>query len=157
MARPSLSSWFDNPNIFGDEDRAWSSYLCSLTHSPISSSLLGPNILHSTLFSHSLRLLYCSSLAFLDVKTLVTPTNAQFYNLCNVDCRIGHLLCYQSLHNPKPRFLPQRERPSFTPIQPTTGQTTLLFISIFMLVTANRKTQDSAPNDSKHFLTSVYS
>jgi hypothetical protein len=33
--------------IFGEEYRAYSSLLCSLLHSPVTSSLLGPNILLS--------------------------------------------------------------------------------------------------------------
>jgi hypothetical protein len=45
--------------IFGDEYRSLSSSLCSLLHSPVASSLLGPNILLSTLFSNTLSL--CSS------------------------------------------------------------------------------------------------
>ena len=36
--------------IFGEEYRAQSSLLCSLLQSPVTSSLLGPNILLSTLF-----------------------------------------------------------------------------------------------------------
>jgi hypothetical protein len=36
--------------IFGEEYRAWSSSLCSLLHSSVTSSLSGPNILLSTLF-----------------------------------------------------------------------------------------------------------
>jgi hypothetical protein len=39
--------------IFGDEYRSLSSSLCSLLHSPVASSLLGPNILN-TLFSNTL-------------------------------------------------------------------------------------------------------
>jgi hypothetical protein len=42
--------------IFGEEYRAWSSWLCSLLSSPVTSSLLGPNILLSTLFSKTLSL-----------------------------------------------------------------------------------------------------
>jgi hypothetical protein len=45
--------------IFGDEDRSWNSSSCSLLHSPVTSSLLGPNIRLSTLFSNTLNL--CSS------------------------------------------------------------------------------------------------
>jgi hypothetical protein len=43
---------------------SWSSSLCSLLHSPVASSLLGPNILLSTLLSHTLSL--CSSLSVRD-------------------------------------------------------------------------------------------
>src|SRR5215470_7812922 len=50
--------------IFGDEYRTLSSSSCSLLHSPVASSLLGPNILHSTLFSNTLSL--CSSLSVRD-------------------------------------------------------------------------------------------
>jgi hypothetical protein len=41
MTRPPHSSWFDHPNIIW-----WSlsSSLCSLLHSPVTYSLLGPNI-----------------------------------------------------------------------------------------------------------------
>jgi hypothetical protein len=41
---------------FGDEYRSLSSSLCSLLHSPVASSLLGTNILLSTLFSNTLSL-----------------------------------------------------------------------------------------------------
>ena len=46
--------------IFGEECRLLSSLLCSFLHSPVTSSLLGPNILINTLFSNTLSL--CSSL-----------------------------------------------------------------------------------------------
>jgi hypothetical protein len=39
--------------LFGDEYRSLSYSLCSLLHSPVASSLLGPNILLSTLFSNT--------------------------------------------------------------------------------------------------------
>jgi hypothetical protein len=42
--------------IFGDECKSLRSSLCSLLHSPVTSSLLGPNILLSTLFSNTLSL-----------------------------------------------------------------------------------------------------
>ena len=42
--------------ILGGEYRSLSSSLCSFLHSPVSSSLLGPNILLSTLFSKTLSL-----------------------------------------------------------------------------------------------------
>ena len=42
--------------IFGEKYRAQRSFLCSLLHSCITSSLLGPNILLSTLFSKPLSL-----------------------------------------------------------------------------------------------------
>ena len=46
--------------VFGEEYRSVSSSLCSILHSPVTSSLLGPNILLSTLFSNTINL--CSSL-----------------------------------------------------------------------------------------------
>jgi hypothetical protein len=47
-------------NLIILDDKLWSSSLCSLLQSPAPSSLLGPNILPSTLFSDTLNL--CSSL-----------------------------------------------------------------------------------------------
>jgi len=51
---------FITRTIMGEEHRSLSSSLCSFLHSPITSSLLGPNILLNTLFSNTLSL--CSSL-----------------------------------------------------------------------------------------------
>jgi len=42
--------------ILGEQYRSLSSSLCSFLHSPVTSSLLGPNILLSTLFSNTLSL-----------------------------------------------------------------------------------------------------
>jgi len=42
--------------IYGEEYRSYSSSLCSFLHFPVTSSLLGPNILLSTLFSNALNL-----------------------------------------------------------------------------------------------------
>ena len=50
MPRPSHSSRFD------EEYRSLSSSLCSFLHFPVTSSLLGPNILLNTLFSNTLSL-----------------------------------------------------------------------------------------------------
>jgi hypothetical protein len=55
--------------IFGDEYRSLSSSLYSLLYSPVASSLLGPNILLSTLFSNTLSL--CSSLSVRDQRILI--------------------------------------------------------------------------------------
>jgi hypothetical protein len=46
--------------IFGDEYKTQGSSLCNFLHSPVTVSLLGPNILLRTLFSNTLSL--CSSL-----------------------------------------------------------------------------------------------
>jgi len=51
---------FITRTILGEQYRSFSSSLCSFLHSPVTSSLLGPNILLSTLFSKALSL--CSSL-----------------------------------------------------------------------------------------------
>jgi len=47
---------FITRTILGEEYRSWSSLLCSYLHSPVTSSLLGPDILLNTLFSNTLSL-----------------------------------------------------------------------------------------------------
>ena len=56
------------------------------------------------------------------------------------------------LKHPQPTFLPQCERPSFTPVH-RNRQIIVLYILIFIFWIANWKIKDSAPNDSKHCLT----
>ena len=51
---------FITRTILGEQYRSLSSSLCSFFHSPVASSLLGPNFLLNTLFSYTLSL--CSSL-----------------------------------------------------------------------------------------------
>ena len=51
---------FINRTILGEQYRSLSSSLCNFLHSPVTPSLLGPNILLNTLFSNTLSL--CSSL-----------------------------------------------------------------------------------------------
>jgi hypothetical protein len=46
--------------MLGKDYKSWSSSLCSFLHSPVTSSLCGPSILPSTLFSNTLS--SCSSL-----------------------------------------------------------------------------------------------
>ena len=47
---------FITRNILGEEYKSLSSSLCTFLHSPVTSSLLGPNILLNTLFSYTLSL-----------------------------------------------------------------------------------------------------
>jgi len=47
--------------VFGEAYKLRSSSLCSLIHSPTTSSLLGPNILLSNLFSNTLNLCFLLS------------------------------------------------------------------------------------------------
>jgi hypothetical protein len=42
--------------ISGEEYKLWSSSFCSFLHSPVTSSLLGPNILLRTVFANTLSL-----------------------------------------------------------------------------------------------------
>jgi hypothetical protein len=44
--------------ILGEEHKSRSSSLCSYLHPPVTSSLFGPNILLSTLFSNTLRVCF---------------------------------------------------------------------------------------------------
>ena len=48
---------FISRTILGEEYRSFSSSLCNLLHSPVTSSLLGPNILLNTVFSNTLSFL----------------------------------------------------------------------------------------------------
>ena len=48
---------FITRTILGEEYKSFSSSLCSLFHSPVTSSLLGPNILLNTVFSNTLSFL----------------------------------------------------------------------------------------------------
>ena len=48
---------FITRTILGEEYKSFSSSLCSLHHSPVTSSLLGPNILLNTMFSNTLSFL----------------------------------------------------------------------------------------------------
>ena len=61
MPRPFHSSWFDHPNNLVRSTDHTVSPLCSLLHSPCTSSLLGPNIRLSTLLSNALSLLFSVS------------------------------------------------------------------------------------------------
>ena len=54
MPHPSHSSRFDNLKKLGEEYRSQSSSLCCFLHSPVTLSLLGPNILLSILFWNNL-------------------------------------------------------------------------------------------------------
>ena len=48
---------FITRTILGEEYKSFSSSLCNLLHSPVTSSLLGPNILLNTMFSNTLSFL----------------------------------------------------------------------------------------------------
>ena len=48
---------FITRTILGEEYKSFSSWLCNLLHSPVTSSLLGPNILLRTMFSNTLSFL----------------------------------------------------------------------------------------------------
>jgi len=55
-AQPIVLLDFINRKVSGDQHRSLSSSLCSFLHFPVTSSLLGPNILLNTLFSNTLSL-----------------------------------------------------------------------------------------------------
>jgi hypothetical protein len=94
--------------IFGEEQRSLNYSLCSVLHSLVTLSLLGPNILLNTLFSNTLSL----------------------HSSLNVNDQVSH---------------PYK----------TTGIIIVLYIYWCLnFWIAFWKTKDSAPNDSKHFLTS---
>jgi hypothetical protein len=56
MSRPACLPWFGHPsNISGEEQayRFWGSFLCSFREPPVTSSLLGRNVLIITFLRHS--------------------------------------------------------------------------------------------------------
>jgi len=60
MPHPSCSFRFGHPQlILGEEYRSLNFSLCSFLHTPVTSPLLGQNILLSTLFSNTLSLHSC--------------------------------------------------------------------------------------------------
>ena len=63
---------------FGEEYREYSSLLCSLLHSPFTSSLLGPNIL-STLFSNTLNVCDFRYLSYPSEKVDAAPSGCACY------------------------------------------------------------------------------
>ena len=119
--------------------------MCNFLHSPITSSLLCPNILLSTIFSSTFSpcvisgfrreaaencaLLGCytaSSGNFLPKfwNNLSVPTS-EFYSLRNNP--------EESSSHPQPTFLPQCERPSLTPTQ-NERKNIVLYIIIFIFL-----------------------
>ena len=52
-----ISLYFITRTILGEEYKSFSSSLCNLLHSPLTFSLLGPNILLNTMFSNTLSFL----------------------------------------------------------------------------------------------------
>ena len=54
---------FITRTILGDEYKSFSSSLCNLLHSPVTSSLLGPNILLKTMFSNTLSFLFSRNIS----------------------------------------------------------------------------------------------
>jgi len=57
MSSPSHSSRFYHPHNIGEQYKLFTSSLCNLLHSPVTSSLLGPNSLLNTMFSNTLSFL----------------------------------------------------------------------------------------------------
>ena len=70
---PISFSWFYYPNNFGVGYRLLSSSLCSILHSPVTSSVLGPNIFLSTQYSKTFNL--CSSLSVSDQVSYLHKTS----------------------------------------------------------------------------------
>jgi hypothetical protein len=79
-AQPSYPPALDDSNYTWQKHKSRSSSLCSFLHSPVTSSLFGPNILLSTLFSNTLSL--HSSLNFKDQVLHPCRTIGEIIVLC---------------------------------------------------------------------------
>jgi hypothetical protein len=73
-----------------------------------------------------------------------------------IPLRLKYFSQHPILKHPQHIFLPQCERPSFTPIQ-INRQSYISVTLIFIFWVTNCKTKESAPNYSKHCLTSIWS
>jgi hypothetical protein len=93
---PTHSNLFDfiTRTILGEENRSLSSSLCSFLYSPVTSSLLDPNILLNTLFSNTLNLR--SSLNVSDQVSHPYKTTGKIIALC-----ILFFICLKSKLNDK--------------------------------------------------------
>jgi len=72
-----------------------------------------------------------------------------------IPIRPNYSLQHPILKSAKPTFLPQRERPSFTPIHH--NREFIVFILIFKFLDSKLEDKNSAPNDSNHSLASICS
>jgi hypothetical protein len=65
----------------GEEYKSFISSLCSLLHSPVTSSLLGPNILLNTLFSNTLSYLSSRNVSdiIIIIIIIIIPLNVYCY------------------------------------------------------------------------------
>jgi len=153
---PFPSSRFDQPNNIGwgvqiiKQYRSLSSSLCSFLHSPVTSSLLGPNILLNTLFSSTP---YSPQHPIL-LNTLFpsTPYSPQHPIPLNT-------LFSSTPHSPTPSAYvpPSMWATKFhTHIKQQAKLQFCISYSLHFWI-ANWRTEDSAPNDSKCCLTSICS
>ena len=87
---------FITRTILGEEYRSLSSSLCNLLHSPVTSSLLGPNIFLSTLFSNTLS--RRSSLSVSDQVSHPCKTTGKIITCVNLNI-IYHMIWYMIWYN----------------------------------------------------------
>ena len=97
--------------IFVVEYRAWSSFVCSLLHSLVISSLLNPNTLHSTPFSKSLSLHSSLSVSDHVSHPYITPWHTGKHEVSkSVTKRRHNKHSHSKLHNKWPGYLAVRQR-----------------------------------------------
>ena len=126
--------------ILGEKYRSLSSSLCSFLHALVTSSLLGPNIFLNTLFSNPLSL-----------PSSLNPLNTELNPICHFLALLG---AHHILHVSRIR-VNVSDQVSYP--YKTTGKIIVLHISILKFLDSELKAKYSAPNDSKHTLTSVCS
>ena len=82
---------FITRTILGEEYKSFSSSLCSLLHSPVTSSFLGPNILLNTMFSNTLSFLSSRNVIdqvshpYKTTDKIIVRTYIMLYYVCSVN------------------------------------------------------------------------
>jgi len=167
-ARHLSLSWASSIQSIPPHPTSWRSILILSSHLDLGlpSGLFPSGFLTKTLFTPLLSLIHvtCPTHLILPDFIIRTMLGEEYRSLSSSLCSFLHSFVTSSLLGPnillkhlQPTFLPQCERPSFTPIQNNRQDYISVYFNPPIFWISNWKTKDSAPNDNKHPLNSIYS